>query len=99
MLVSLQFLKCLPQPTDDLSHRDGVDQDGLYDQGPDSQWRCLTERKAHVHHLQNRKYQRAEQAPTRCPYGGCGSEESCRRSWQGHVEQCSRAVYAAEERG
>ena len=27
--VSLQFLQRLPQPADDLSHRDGVDQDGL----------------------------------------------------------------------
>ena len=92
----LQFLKRLPQPADDLSHRDGVDQDGLYDHGPDSQWRCLSlERKTHVRHLQNRKYQGAEQAPTRCPYGGFVSEEPGRRGWQGHVKQRSRAVYTA----
>ena len=29
LLVSLQFLQRLPQPADDLSHGDGVDQDGL----------------------------------------------------------------------
>ena len=48
-----------------------------------------------MRHLQNRKYQRAEQAPTRCPYGGFVSEEPSRRGWQGHVEQRSRAVYTA----
>ncbi len=31
LLVLPQFGKRLPQPADDLSHRDGVDQDGLYD--------------------------------------------------------------------
>ena len=42
LLVSLQFLKRLLQPANDLSHRDRVDQDGLYDHGPDSQHRCLS---------------------------------------------------------
>ena len=47
-------------------------------------------------HLQNHKYQPAEEAPTRGPYTGFISEEPGRRSWQGHVQQRSRAVYAAE---
>ena len=100
LLVLLQFLKRLPQPADDLSHRDGVDKDGLYDDVPGSQWRCHTrERKILLRHFQERKYQCAEQARACCPYGGFVSQEPGGRGWQGYIEQRSRAVHAAVRPG
>ncbi len=60
---------------------------------------CWNWAKNRVRHLQNRKYQAAEQAPTRYLYGYFVSEEPSRRGWQGYVKQCSRAVYTAIESG
>jgi len=55
-----------------------------------------------MRHFQNREYERAQQARTRCPYRGPVSKEPSRRGWQGNVKQCSTARFKtrreAEER-